>query len=167
MKFQVFSNRIGWLRRHAGVLVVLFSISAGVVAGPLITRSVSAAMNATGRSDASQIAIPTPVQLSSEFSKITKLVAPAVVNINTESTVKTGFRMRQRPGEEQNPFGGQSPLEDFFNQFGGPSDMPQNFKQKSLGSGVIVDKDGYILPNHHVVGEADKIQVKIHGDPKA
>ena len=167
MEFQVFSNRIGWLRRHAGVLVVLFSISAGMVAGPIITRSVSAAMNATSTSDASQIAIPTPVQLSSEFSKITKQVAPAVVNINTESTVKTSFHMRQMPGNEQNPFGGQGPLEDFFNQFGAPSEMPQNFKQKSLGSGVIVDKDGYILTNHHVVGEADKIQVKIHGDPKA
>src|SRR3989338_10680423 len=111
MEFQVFSNQIGWLRRHAGVLVVLFSVSAGMVASPMITRSVSAAMNATSASDASQIAIPTPVQLSSEFIKITKQVAPAVVNINTESTVKTGFRMRQRPGNEQNPFGGQRPVE--------------------------------------------------------
>ena len=160
MKVNVFDRESGWLRRHAGVLVVLVAVAVGMVAGPVITQRVSAAAGSTVDTAAQQIALPSPAQLSSEFAKITKQLAPAVVNINTESTIKTSSRMRQMP------FNGQDPFGDFFRQFIDPSDENRNFKQKSLGSGVIIDKDGYILTNHHVVGEADKIQVKMLDDPK-
>ena len=171
MRTQVFNRSSEWLRRHTGMLVVLVAVLAGMVAGPILTRSVSAAIDAANGS-AHQISLPTPVQLSSEFSKITKSMAPTVVNINTESTIKMGSQMRrgQRGQRGMNPFGDQDPFQQFFGQQFNmdPSEgMPQqNMKQKSLGSGVIVDKDGYILTNNHVVGEADKIQVKIMDDPK-
>src|SRR3990172_2099774 len=96
-----FCRPTGWLRKQAGIVVVVFSVMAGMVAGPIVTRTVSAAMSEESTAAAQQIAIPSPAQLSSEFSKITKHLAPAVVNINTESTAETGFQMRQ------NPFGGQ------------------------------------------------------------
>jgi len=154
-------RKMGWLRRSAGVLTVLLAVTAGIVAGPLITHSVSAAIDRAAEGSAHQIAIPAPAQLSSEFSKVSKQVAPAVVNINIESTTHMGYRMQPMPFHGQDPFG------DFFNQFMDPREMPpQDFKSKSLGSGVIVDKDGYILTNRHVVGNADKIQVKIPGDAK-
>jgi serine protease Do len=160
MERSLVSKEIGWIRRHAGIFVVLVALAAGMIAGPVLTHSVSAAMGSQTTAAAQQIAIPSPAQLSSEFSKVTREVAPAVVNVNTESTVKTGFRMRQGPSGQQGPFG------DFFNRFFDNGDMPQNYTQRSLGSGVIVDKDGYILTNHHVVDGADKIQVKIQDDPK-
>jgi serine protease Do len=167
MKTQWFSRPIQWLRKTTGIVVVLFAVSAGMVAGPILTRSVSAAMDATDGS-MHQVALPAPVQLSSAFSKIVKEVSPAVVNINVESTAKMGARMRGMP-QGQNPFGDQGPFGGFFGQqFMGPSQMmpQQDLKQKSEGSGVIIDKDGYILTNNHVAGDADKIQVKILNDPK-
>ena len=50
--------------------------------------------------------------------------------------------------------------DDFFKHFFG--DMPQrDYKQQSLGSGFIIDKEGYILTNNHVVAGADAIKVKL------
>ena len=167
MKRSVFSESIVRLRKRAGWFVVLAAFAAGMLAGPSVTRSVSAAMNEASATASQQIAIPSPAQLSSEFSKITKELAPAVVNINTESTVETRSRMQQNPFGGQNPFGDQGPFGDLFDRFFDAPEMPENFKQKSLGSGVIIDPQGYILTNHHVVARADKIQVKLHDDPKS
>jgi serine protease Do len=163
MKPSVFRGPVAWLRNRTGVLVVVASIAAGMVAGPALTRTVRAA----GETTAQQIALPSPMQLSNEFSKITKQVSPAVVNINIETKVKTGMRLRQSPFGDQDPFGGM--FDRFFGPNAGPNApdlQPPDMRQKSLGSGVIIDKDGYILTNYHVAGEADKIQVKLQDDPK-
>jgi serine protease Do len=62
-------------------------------------------------------------------------------------------------------------MEDFFNRFfgspfgGGTPELPQR-RGFALGSGVLVDKGGYILTNNHVVDKADRIQVKFAGDTK-
>ncbi len=78
-------------------------------------------------------------------------VKPAVVNISTVQAVR----------QTRRGFRGQDPYEEFFGRFfGGP--MPQESRpQQSLGSGFIIDKDGYILTNLHVIGNADKIMVKL------
>src|SRR5437879_8589636 len=56
-------------------------------------------------------------------------------------------------------------MQVFFDRFfdGRPDSPPP--ADRSLGSGVIVDKRGYILTNNHVVEQATKIQVQLHGDP--
>ncbi len=76
-------------------------------------------------------------------------MAPAVININTVTVVR-------------NPFAGpRTPLEEFFGEeffrrfFGGP----REFIQRSLGSGVIVDRSGIALTNHHVIEGATEIEV--------
>ncbi|MBI4737147.1 MAG: trypsin-like peptidase domain-containing protein, partial [candidate division NC10 bacterium] len=82
-------------------------------------------------------------------------VKPAVVNIGTTQAARQprrGFR---------GPFRGPEPFEEFFERFfGGP--MPQEPRpQQSLGSGFIIDKDGYILTNNHVIENAGMIMVKL------
>ncbi len=95
------------------------------------------------------------------FATLAKQVSAAVVNINTEKVVKRpspsmprGFG-RQQPS----PFGPEDPFHDFFERFFG--EMPKQFKSRSLGSGVIIDKEGFIITNNHVVAGADKIKVKL------
>lgn len=92
------------------------------------------------------------------FADLTEKLKPAVVNISTTKTVRSGRMFRS-------PFGG-SPFDryfwgdDFFERFFG--DIPRReFKQRSLGSGFIISHDGYIFTNNHVIERADKILVKL------
>jgi serine protease Do len=61
------------------------------------------------------------------------------------------------------PFGEQDPMRDFFEKFF-QFPMPKEFKQKSLGSGFIIDKDGFILTNNHVVEKTKEIEVTLKDD---
>lgn len=93
------------------------------------------------------------------FSSLAEAVSPAVVNIRTEKTVQGGGRVFQH-FKQQNPFGNNDRFNDFFEKFFG--EQPQkDYKQRSLGSGFIIDKDGYIVTNNHVIENADKIKVKL------
>jgi serine protease Do len=108
--------------------------------------------------DTSAATPPTTVMVPSSFSDVAKAVSPAVVNISTEKVIQSGGRQSFR--HFQSPFGKDDPFHDFFERFFG--DRPQReFKQRSLGSGFIVDKEGYIVTNNHVVENADKIKIKL------
>ncbi len=93
------------------------------------------------------------------FTQLAKNCGPAVVNISTVKTLSSGGgRVFEHffggPGGRQEPFGRF--FEDFFRN------QPQReFKQSSLGSGFILDKDGYIVTNNHVIDGADEVQVKL------
>jgi serine protease Do len=89
--------------------------------------------------------------LSAAFERVAKLVEPGVVNISTEQVIHTSG-MSENPFEGM--FGSNSPFGFFFNQ-------PRDLKQRSLGSGFIVDPRGYIVTNDHVVKDASKIKVKL------
>lgn len=92
------------------------------------------------------------------LSNLVKSVKPCVVNINTTMTVK-GPDLSERFGGPYNPFKDFFG-NDFFERFFG--DIPRReFKQRSLGSGFIIDKEGYILTNNHVVEKATSIKVKL------
>jgi serine protease Do len=95
-----------------------------------------------------------------DFSSLADMVSPAVVHIRVEKTINAGTRMFEQGG--QNPFGGDPRFKDFFDQFG--RQRPPEFKQPGQGSGFIIDKDGYIVTNNHVVEGADKIQVVLRDD---
>ncbi len=85
------------------------------------------------------------------FVEVAKKVKPSVVAIRSERTVMVG------PGGGEDFFKG-TPFEDFFKEHGGP---PAKRKQMGEGSGVVVDKQGYILTNNHVVAGAEKISVHL------
>ena len=98
------------------------------------------------------------------FSELAQKVRGGVVNIRTVKTIKGGgpvFRhFFGNPFGQKNPFGDQDRSRDFFGprHKEGPS---RDFKQRSLGSGFIIDKTGYIVTNNHVIENADQIKVKL------
>jgi serine protease Do len=81
------------------------------------------------------------------FAAIAKKTMPVVVNISTTT---------QRPPRS----GSNDPIEEFFNRFFGEA-SPRENNQRSLGSGILISKDGEILTNYHVVRNADIIKVKL------
>ena len=103
--------------------------------------------------------LTTARSLGQAFVEVAKKVQPAVVNITTEKTIT--MRPWDRYGED---FFRGSPFEDFFRGFGSPREKGREYKQKqrSGGSGVIVDKEGYILTNNHVVEGAEKVKVRLN-----
>lgn len=92
------------------------------------------------------------------LSGLIKAVRPSVVNISTTTVVK-GPDLQQRFSGPSAPFKDFFG-DDFFERFFG--DAPRReFKQKSLGSGFIIDREGYILTNNHVIERAQSIKVKL------
>lgn len=89
---------------------------------------------------------------SSSFAPVLKKVLPSVVNISSSKVVKAAPQMDAR-------------LDPFFRQFfgdeGGPLNIPKDRREKSLGSGVIVSPEGYILTNNHVVDGATDVRVTL------
>jgi serine protease Do len=125
---------------------IMVAVLVGMLAG--FIPAVSATAQETG-----------VVMVPNNFSQLAKDAKPSVVNIRTVTTVKGGGRVFNHffggpPNGRKNP----------FEEFGGPfqDNQPQrDFKQRSLGSGFIIDKEGYIVTNNHVVENADQIKVKL------
>jgi serine protease Do len=120
--------------------LVCFVLSAGVV--PSFNTAHSKAAQAVA--DASTVPV--------SFAELAKKASPSVVNISTVKTVRGRGLMPM-------PFGQGDPFRDFFERFF-RDQMPRDFRQQSLGTGFIIDKQGYILTNNHVVEMADEIKVK-------
>ncbi len=167
-------------RRLTTTFLLLATFTVGILAGSVLTHTVSGKEQGFDTSDAKPLIIPSPAALSNGFSQIVKQVGPAVVNINTESlpkqsTAKTPRRRGQAvpkgQGEDGQP--NQGDMQDFFNRFfggqgggqgGDGEDDASGNERRALGSGFIVDPRGYIITNNHVVDKADKIYVKLSTD---
>src|SRR6266404_5555128 len=98
------------------------------------------------------------VKAGTSFAPIVKKVGPTVVNIYSSMTI------RERPNA--NPFSGDPLLRRFFGEDYGGQAQPRERKTQSLGSGVIVSQDGYILTANHVVEGADKVKVALASGEK-
>jgi serine protease Do len=159
-----------WVRlkanRFAYTLTILVTLAVGILIGTVISFGVKG-QETSKKADATALSVPAPRQLSNQFAQVAKQLEPSVVNINTESTIKNPHR-RGMPGGGQGD--DDNPFDDFFNRFfGGPGQGGDGgaIRERSLGSGVIVDGKGYIVTNRHVVEKADRIRVKLQDDPPA
>ena len=112
------------------------------------------------RSDTSTPAIHRGLEL---FVALADKLSPAVVNISivpkSPQPRDRPFRFRS-PFRDRNPFGTE-PFREFFERFFG--DAPPQARQ-SLGSGFIINPNGLILTNNHVIEEADTIKVILHDE---
>lgn len=155
-----FRELMAWVRHRkvfAGVLLG-FTLGLGIMIGTVLPGHVAAKRTSANGDSPAMIAIPDPVNLSNGFSNIVGHVEPAVVNI---STTQVFGSPKDKDGQR-----GQDGFQDFFNKFFKQSPGAQGpEEEKSLGSGVIVDRKGYVLTNDHVIDGATKIQVAVDGDP--
>jgi serine protease Do len=125
----------------------------------LITLSISLNVTATAIA-AGDSGLSTLRETSEAFSSVAEKAIPAVVFVKVEKTVNTPSS--GIPFEFNSPF---DPFgDDFFDRFfrRGQPQEPKEYHQMAQGSGCIISTDGYILTNHHVVSDVDKITVKLH-----
>jgi serine protease Do len=145
------------------VLALVLAFAAGAAALEVV-HGTKNLFSANGRASASASAsanAPATLKLAdsneglskSSFAPVVKAVLPTVVNISSSKVVRT-----------PNQVWGPMPMDPFFQQFfgDGPNgNIPRERRERSLGSGVIVSPEGYILTNNHVVDGATDIRVTL------
>jgi len=152
--------------RSAGWTAALLIVAGG---GFVMGRAIPHEASASGRS-ARLAPAPQPAALEGgsvtaaalpDFRDVAKKVVPAVVTVRSQKTVRVGNRSPFPGG----PFGDDL-FEQFFGMPRGRAPSEDRYVQRGLGSGVIVNANGTILTNNHVVDGVDKVEVVV-GDGKS
>src|ERR1700730_10209384 len=154
-----------WARRRKilASLFVALTLTVGILIGSVVSGRVSAMKTFSfAGTNATKLVVPDPIPSASSFSGIVNRVEPAVVNIATTQVLEHKATRKRRTPQQNDQ---DDPMQDFFDRFFDGRQDPQPQAERSLGSGVIVDKRGYVLTNNHVVEQATKIQVQLDGDP--
>jgi serine protease Do len=147
-----------------GFTLLLATLGVGIVIGTLVNTGVQAErQNSAVAPDATPLTTPPAIPITNEFTRLTKRVEPSVVYIESDYLAKPSKSThRAEPSEEDNS-SQQDPSSDAFRRFFGGQE-PHSFRTEGSGTGFIVDKNGYLITNQHVVENADRIKVRLLGD---
>lgn len=155
-------ERMGPSQRRYGMGMLVFVALIALLAGVVITSNTGVRSSAKDlEGSAAQkvsLTVAPPSLPGNLFVDLAKRVKPVVVNISTKKVVKGGGRVFRHfsPRDPFHDFFG----EDFFNRFFG--ETPQrDYVQRSLGSGFIIDHEGHIITNNHVIEGASEIRVRL------
>ena len=146
-RWSVRRVRVGWAIGAVGVLL------AGAGWGGLTASPERATV--AGAPTATPVGRVTPAIAGGRdsYADVVKVAAPAVVTVRTEGRSRPGVPLSHDDDALRRFFG------DRFD--GRPGVSPRPPRQRGLGSGVVVDRDGYVLTNHHVVAGAERIVVDL------
>ncbi len=172
---QNFVNRVKQPKvlRLGLLLFTLCTLLIGIIIGAIINTAVKAEhQSQTAAPDASPLSVPEAVPVSSEFTRLTKRVEPSVVYIESDYlpkpagkhiTPSSGDDDSADPDTEENGASQEHDPGQVFRKFFGKPE-PRTYRSEGSGTGFIVDKNGYIITNQHVVENADRIKVRLAGD---
>ncbi|MFQ5481041.1 MAG: DegQ family serine endoprotease [Thermodesulfobacteriota bacterium] len=149
------------VKKSFGLATFLLAAFAFITMGVFVTAGLDLTGSASAAPFWSEPAASQKAEspLPGNFTKLAKRLSPTVVNISTTQKVK---RRTSKPMPQFN-----GPFQDFFKDFNQFFDEgPREFKRQMLGSGFILNKDGYILTNFHVIENASEIIVSLSDHKK-
>jgi len=149
-------------------VLLLLTLAIGIVIGTVVNTGVKANRQSSPVApDATPLTLPEAVPIVNDFTKLTKRVEPSVVYIQSDYLPKPNAHAHGGEDSDDDSGGNSSPKghdpSDMFRKFFGAPE-PHSFRTEGSGTGFIVDKNGYIITNYHVIEKADRIKVKLSGD---
>ncbi len=155
-------------------LLILSTLAVGILIGTVLTSRWGSASAQTGATDATPLVLPPVSNIGNEFTQLAKKLEESVVAIRVEVPAPPQTAAANPFGQGGGNQGGDIP--DFFRRFlpnpgdegdeeGGDAPSESAQVRQASGTGFIVDKNGYIMTNNHVVENATKITVSLTNDP--
>ena len=138
--------------RLVNFLLAVFFITIGILISTVMFKTKPFSEGFVAAQQFNDESLKSAFAVQEAFRKVAKTVTPAVVNISSETIIRTEEKFF--PDDPFMEFFG----EDFFRKF---YDIPREYKQRSLGTGFIISEDGYLISNFHVVRNATQIIVKL------
>ena len=161
-------------QRPSSAFLILCTLALGILIGTVLNSKWGAINAQTGATDATPLTVPPVANIGNEFTQLAKKLEESVVAIRVElPPAPANSQLQFSPGGPGAPGGQGGDIPEMFRRFlpnpgdgeqPDPSEAPQGPPRQASGTGFIVDKNGYIMTNNHVVENATKITVTLTND---